>query len=214
VSVKTGATVKVALTLPDAAPRFSAAKGLAHAFQSELARRLQGGLVDTRVKPLAGQLAARLKADYLVLGATERAAQGGYLLRTWLFRRRDPKLVELDSFAFDGELLNLTTGTGKVADAVAAAVASFPAARDITYIARPRLRPGAGGGGPTDLVGVVPGDGPTDVHSTRKPWYLRWSFWGTVIGIAVAGGLAGAGVGIYKATHRESSGYRVTVEVP
>jgi tetratricopeptide (TPR) repeat protein len=213
VEVKTGATVKVDLTLPDRAPQFATGAGLAHAFQAEVVKRIQGGLVDRQVKPVATQLASRLRADYLVLGGLDRSEQGGYLLRTWIFRARDQKLVELDSFALDGELLNLSTGTRKAADAVAAAVASFPEARDINFVAKPRLRPGAGAG-PSDLVGVTPGGGPTEVHSTRKPWYLRWSFWGTVIGIVVAGGAAGAGYGIYMVTNRESAGYRVSVEVP
>lgn len=213
-NVKPGKTHAVTLALPDATPQFSSARGLAHAFQAEIANRLEAGLVDRRVKPLAGQLAKRLKADYLVLAAAGRGDQGGYLLRTYLYRHRDGKLVELDSFRFDGELLNLTAGTGKVADAVAAAVAKFPASQDITYVRRPRLRPGGGTGhgGPSDLVGVVH-RGDRTVHSTRRPWYLRWAFWGTVIGVVVAGGIAGAGVGIYSATHRESAGYKISVEV-
>ena len=52
------------------------------------------------------------------------------------------------------------------------------------------------------------------MHSTAKPWYLRWSFWGTVIGIVVVGGIAGGSYGLYRATHRESKGYQVTVDVP
>ena len=214
VNVKPGTTHRFKLHLPDATAQFKTGKGLALAFLSELQKRLRSGLVDRRMKPLATQLAKRLKADFLLLGAVERAKQGGYLLRSYLFRRSDSKLVELDSYAFDGELLNLTAGTSKVADTATGATSNFPAKRDITYVSVPRLRPGGGGGtGPGGLVGVV-GGGNRVVHSTAKPWYLRWSFWGTVIGIVVVGGIAGGSYGLYRATHRESKGYQVTVDVP
>ncbi|MFH2005592.1 MAG: hypothetical protein ABI333_03285 [bacterium] len=214
VNVKPGALHTFTLHLPDATPQFKSGKGLAHAFLSELQKRLRSGLVDRRMKPLATQLATRLKADFLLLGAVGRASQGGYLLRSYLFRRSDSKLVELDSYAFDGELLNLAAGTSKVADAASGAASNFPEKRDITYVSVPRLRPEGGGGtGQGGLVGVIDG-GKRVVHSTAKPWYLRWSFWGTVIGLVVVGGLAGGSYGLYKATHRESSGYQVTVDVP
>lgn len=213
INIKPGTRPKITLNLPDASPRFKTGKGLAHAFLAEIQKRLGAGLVDKRIKPLAAQFAKRVKSDFLVLGAVSRARQGGYLLRSYLFRRSDAKLVELDSYRFDGELLNLAAGTSKVADAAANATSKFPANRDITYVSVPRLRARHGGGGAGGLVGVVPG-GERKVHSTAKPWYLRWSFWGTVIGVVVVGAAAGGGYALYKATHRESKGYQITVTVP
>ena len=52
--LRSGQTYKVNLTLPDATPKFSQAGGLEQAFQGELMSRLQSGLVDRRIKPLAG----------------------------------------------------------------------------------------------------------------------------------------------------------------
>ncbi len=212
-NIKPGTRRVITLKLPDATPRFKTGQGLAHAFLAEIQKRLSAGLVDKRIKPLAKQFAGRVKADFLLLGAVSRARQGGYLLRSYLFRRSDAKLVELDSYKFDGELLNLATGTSKVADAAANATSAFPAKRDITYVSVPRLRPRHGGGGNGGLVGVVPG-GTRKVYSTAKPWYLRWAFWGTVIGVVVAGAVAGGSYGLYRATHRESKGYQITVSVP
>lgn len=213
INIKPGTSPVITLKLPDATPQFKTGKGLAHAFLAEIQKRLGAGLVDRRIKPLANHFAKRIKADFLLLGAVSRARQGGYLLRSYLFRRSDAKLVELDSYQFDGELLNLATGTSKVADAAANATSNFPAKRDITYVSMPRLRPRDGGGGDGGLVGVVPG-GERRVHSTAKPWYLRWSFWGTVIGVVVVGAIAGGSYGLYQATHRESKGYQITVNVP
>lgn len=215
VLVKPRRTVKVSLELPTAAPKLSGAKGLAPAFQAELERRLQADLVDRRVKPLAHQLASRLGTDFVLLASVRRDGKGGYRVRSYLYREPDRKLVELDTVALDGELLNLAAGTGKISDAAAAAVASFPVARDITYVRRTRVSPLARAGkhGHGALVGLSPGGGQRRVHSTRRPWYLRWSFWGTVIGVAVAGGLAGLGVGLYQATHQPVRGYSVGVEV-
>lgn len=214
INVKPGSRRTITLRLPDATPRFKTGKGLAHAFLSEIQKRLSAGLVDKRIKPLASQFAKRVKADFLVLGAVSRAQQGGYLLRSYLFRRSDAKMVELDSYRFDGELLNLATGTSKMADAATNATSNFPATRDITYVSVPRLRPRDGGDGENGgLVGVVPG-GERKVHSTVRPWYLRWAFWGTVIGVVMAGAVGVGGWGLYQATHRESKGYQITVSVP
>jgi tetratricopeptide (TPR) repeat protein len=214
INIKPGTRPTITLKLPDATPQLKTGKGLAHAFLAEIQKRLGAGLVDKHVKPLAAQFARRVKADFLLLGAVSRARQGGYFLRSYLFRRADAKLVELDSYRFDGELLNLATGTSKVADAAANATSSFPAKRDITYVSVPRLGPTHGGrGGSGGLVGVVPG-GERKVHSTAKPWYLRWTFWGTVIGVVVVGAIATGSYGLYKVTHRESKGYQITVNVP
>jgi len=215
VEVKPSRVMKVSLVLPSAASRLSGAKGLAPAFQAELERRLRAGLVDRRVKPLAHQLAHRLSTDFVLLGSVGRNAQGGYRTRVFLYRDLDRKLVELDTVVLDAELLNLAAGTGKISDAVAAAVARFPVARDITYVRQARVaslaRTGRGGHGA--LVGLSPGGERGRVHSTRRPWYLRWTFWGAVIGVVVAGGLAGLGVGLYQATHQPVRGYAVGVEV-
>jgi PEGA domain len=214
INIKPGTRPTITLRLPDATPQFKTGKGLAHAFLAEIQKRLGAGLVDKRIKPLATQFAKRINADFLVFGAVSRARQGGYLLRSYLFRRSDAKLVELDSYQFDGELLNLATGTSKVGDAATRATSNFPAKRDITYVSVPRLRARDGGGGGTrGLVGVVPG-GERRVYSTAKPWYLRPAFWGTVIGVVVAGAIAGGSYGLYKATHRESTGTQITVSVP
>lgn len=213
INVKPGSRPTITLRLPDATPQLKTGKGLAHAFLSEIQKRLSAGLVDKRIKPLAKQFAKRVKADFLALAAVGRARQGGYILRSYLFRRSDAKLVELDSYQFDGELLNLATGTSKVADAAANATTNFPVKRDITYVSVPRLRPRQGGGGDGGLVGVVPG-GERKVHSTVKPWYLRWAFWGTVIGIVAAGAIGVGSWGLYQATHRESKGYQISVSVP
>jgi len=214
INIKPGTRPVITLRLPDATLQLKTEKGLAHAFLAEIQKRLGAGLVDKRIKPLAKQFAKRIKADFLVLGAVSRAPKGGYQLRSYLFRRSDGKLVELDSYRFDGELLNLATGTSKVGDAATRATSNFPAKRDITYVSVPRLHAGSsGGGGTRGLVGVVPG-GERRVYSTDKAWYLRWTFWGTVIGVVVAGAVAGGSYGLYKATHRESTGYQITVNVP
>ncbi len=212
-NIKPGTRRTVTLKLPDSTPRFRKGGGLAHAFLAEIQKRLSASLVDRRIKPLAAQLARRIKADFLLLGSVSRARQGGYLLRSYLFRRAGSKLVEIDSHKLDGELLTLTTTTSKVADQTASAISSFPVKRDITYVSIPRLRPRRGGDGSGGLVGVTPG-GERRVYSTAKPWYLRWAFWGTVIGVVLAGAVAGGSYGLYRATHQESKGYKVTVSVP
>jgi hypothetical protein len=188
---------------------------LAALFQKELTNRLKTHLVGVRVKPLAAELAKRVKADFVALAAVERASGGGYLMRTYLFRWADRKLVELQASAFDVELLNLTKGIYTATQALLTAIDRFPLSRDITKVLLRkgvRRTTGRGGTGLVYVTGSGKGGKSVDV---KIPLYKKWWVWVTVSAVVVAlGGAAVGGYFGYMATHREVKGYRVNINLP
>jgi hypothetical protein len=197
-------------------PAATSERPLESAFQEEAARRAATGVVDARVKPLAEKLGQRLRADYLLLGFVS-PAPGGYRLRTFFFRQRGSRLVELESIELDGELQNLAAGLFRLSDQVHGAITHFPEARDIGT-AGPD---GAGLPGtlgqtapPTSdnrLLAPLASGEKTVTARASKPIYKRWWFW-TLIGAAVAGGVTG---GVVAATSRGNEpGYAGRVTLP
>lgn len=187
---------------------------LAGLFEKELLKRLGDQMVDVRVKPLAKQLARRVNADFVLLSAVERTTEGGYLMRTYLFRAKDLRLVELPAGSYDAELLNLNKGIYRTVQAILAAVARFPVDKDITKVSLRTHGRRVVKEGPEDLVHVAGKDRKSKALDVKIPIYKKWWFW-TIIGgvVAVGAAVAGGYLG-YSATHAKSTGYKVTLELP
>lgn len=213
VDVATGPAkqTRIALGAPNAAP--AAGSAVMGAYHGEIVKRLGQGLVDKRIKSVAGGFSKSVGADYLVFGHVSRDA-GGYLLRAYVYKRDGDKLAEVDAAHFDGELANANVEIARVAERVVRAVGAFPDDRDINTVAvapgsgleRAAAEAGAAGG-----IVQVNAAGEADINKVnpRVPVWRRWWFW-TGVGVVVVGGAVAA----YLALAPGEPGYNAGVTWP
>jgi len=172
--------------------------------------RLRRGLVNNESAALLQEVAMRSLADFAVVGYFLRES-GDYLLRGYLLRTQDSRLVPLPDARFDLELLTAGQEAGRFARSVEKALVSMPPvelragksptgdgttkeirtagdlARAENLLAREEIERLAREERERRLGLGMTDEGP----AADKPVYKKWWFW-TVIGAAVVGGaLAG-----------------------
>ncbi|HEY3359502.1 MAG TPA: PEGA domain-containing protein [Polyangia bacterium] len=213
IAVKAGETIKVPLRLtPESGAAAGGGDALKAAFHGEILKRVQSGVIDSRLRDVAQRFCDRAKSAYLLVGHVSRGPEG-YLLRSYLYRKDGNRLIELDAVKLDAELVNLSAGLYKLAEGVTGATKHFPEGRDITT-AQLDLGVRGGGAGGTAAVdnGPVAVSGETGPRIDIKPPIWRtWWFW-TVVGVVVAGGAAATGVVLLQPHHDGLYGGPVTVK--
>lgn len=224
--VKPNAATTVALTLDSARARGGVAVGPDPL--PPLLSRLRQGIVNNDTTALAQEIALRAGAELSVLGYLVRQ-EGEYVLRAYLHRAQDGRLVPLAAVRFDLELLGATQEGARLARSVEKSVVSLPPPER-----RLVFDPGTGqkreirtAGDLRNAEGELAREeierlareererrlglrlGPSGAGEVASPFYKKWWFW-ALVGGAVGGGVAGALLGTRGGAGTASVGIRWT----